>query len=318
MNEDSVVYDEWGRNPDAPFSVWLGGMVIAGYLKAVCATSSKIVPKTESNEKMSRRLGEKFIWALWHHHLGLPAFFNPNDGRRTCMASKSRDGELLAQVMFRLDTHCVRGSSSALDGRDKGGAAAVRQMIRVARQGEHQLVVTPDGPKGPPQKVKMGVITLASLTGYPICPVAFAASRFFTIPRGTRRFCPCRSGKSQFVVASLWKYHEPGTRGYWRRSAQKLKGGSSMRMRRRSTTSRARRRSEPLMLFLYNVVILLISPVLLVYFLIRIWFRGFDWRAVRERFGFVSELPDSKEGRLWLHAVSVGEVAWPPFWCLRF
>ena len=62
------------------------------------------------------------------------------------------------------------------------------------------------------------------------------------------------------------------------------------------------------MLFLYNLVILLISPVLLVYFLIRLWFRGFDLRAVRERFGFLPDLPDAEGGRLWLHAVSVGEV----------
>ena len=62
------------------------------------------------------------------------------------------------------------------------------------------------------------------------------------------------------------------------------------------------------MLFLYNVVILLISPVLLVYFLIRLWFRGFDLRAVRDRFGFLPELPDTEGERLWLHAVSVGEV----------
>ena len=62
------------------------------------------------------------------------------------------------------------------------------------------------------------------------------------------------------------------------------------------------------MLFLYNLVILLISPALLVYFLIRLWLRGFDLGAVRERFGFLPELPDAGEGRLWLHAVSVGEV----------
>ena len=195
MNEDSIVYDEWGRNPDAPLSAWLGGLVIAGYLKAVYATSTMILPNTESNEKMNRMRDEKFIWALWHHHLGLPCFFNSYHSHRTCMASRSRDGELLAQVMSRLDTHCVRGSSSALDGRDKGGTSAVRQMIRVAKQGVHQLVITPDGPKGPPQKVKMGVVTLASLTGYPICPVAFAVSRFFTIPTWDKTILPVPFGK---------------------------------------------------------------------------------------------------------------------------
>ena len=62
------------------------------------------------------------------------------------------------------------------------------------------------------------------------------------------------------------------------------------------------------MLLFYNLVILLISPALLVYFLIRLWLRGFDLRAVRERFGFLPDLPDAEGGRLWLHAVSVGEV----------
>ena len=195
MNEDSVAYDEWGRNPDAPLSAWLGGVVIAGYLKAVYATSSTIVPKTESNEKMSRKRHEKFIWALWHHHLGLPAFFNPNNSHLTCMASRSRDGELLAQVLSRFNTRCVRGSSSSFDGTDKGGAAAVRQMVRVAKEGEHQLVITPDGPKGPPQRVKMGIISLASITGYPICPVAFSASRFFTIPTWDKTILPLPFGR---------------------------------------------------------------------------------------------------------------------------
>ena len=195
MNEDSIAYDEWGRNPDAPLSAWLGGMVIAGYLKAVYTTSSMIVPETESNEKMSRRRDEQFIWVLWHHHLGLPCFFNTYHSHRTCMASRSRDGELLAQVMSRLNTHCVRGSSAALDGREKGGTSAIRQMVRVAKEGVHQLVITPDGPKGPPRKVKMGVISLASLTGYPVCPVAFAASRFLTIPTWDKTILPLPFGR---------------------------------------------------------------------------------------------------------------------------
>ncbi len=195
MDEGSVVYDEWGRNPAAPLSARLGGVVVAGYLKAVCATSSLVLPKTESNEKMICRRGEKFIWAFWHHHLGMASFFSPEDHHRTCMASRSRDGELLAQVMSRLGVHCVRGSSSSVDGADKGGAAAFRQMVGVAKKGERQLVITPDGPKGPPEKVKMGVISLASVTGYPICPVAFTATRFLTLPTWDRTILPLPFGR---------------------------------------------------------------------------------------------------------------------------
>ena len=61
------------------------------------------------------------------------------------------------------------------------------------------------------------------------------------------------------------------------------------------------------MLFFYNFLLFLLSPVLLAYFLIRLRRRGFDIRALRDGFGFVPRLP-SAEDRLWLHAVSVGEV----------
>ncbi len=195
MDEEATAYDEWGRDPAAPLSARLGGMAIAGYLKAVGATSRIMAPRTGFYEKPLEVPVKKYIWALWHRHLGLASFFCPDDFPRTCMASRSRDGELLAQVVSRLGTHCARGSSASLDGTDKGGAAAFRQMLRAARGGRRQLVITPDGPKGPPGKVKMGAISLASAAGVPVCPVAFAASRFFTIPTWDRTVIPLPFGR---------------------------------------------------------------------------------------------------------------------------
>lgn len=62
------------------------------------------------------------------------------------------------------------------------------------------------------------------------------------------------------------------------------------------------------MLFFYNVLILLASPVLLVFFLLRLRRRGFDFRSLRDGFGLPPRSPDAAGERLWLHAVSVGEV----------
>jgi hypothetical protein len=39
------------------------------------------------------------------------------------------------------------------------------------------LVVTPDGPKGPAQVAKMGVIQLARASGLPIVPLTFGCSK---------------------------------------------------------------------------------------------------------------------------------------------
>jgi len=54
-------------------------------------------------------------------------------------------------------------------------------MARAAEAGFH-LIVTPDGPKGPPERIKPGVITLGAMTGRPIVPLGFAVSRFARLP----------------------------------------------------------------------------------------------------------------------------------------
>jgi 3-deoxy-D-manno-octulosonic-acid transferase len=61
--------------------------------------------------------------------------------------------------------------------------------------------------------------------------------------------------------------------------------------------------------FLYNLAIAIASPFIGGYYLLRLWRRGLPLSSIGERLGFVRVLsPPGPEGRLWLHAVSVGEV----------
>lgn len=49
-------------------------------------------------------------------------------------------------------------------------------MLRMA--GENlDLVITPDGPRGPRFRVQKGIIEIAKKTGLPIFPVGFSASK---------------------------------------------------------------------------------------------------------------------------------------------
>ncbi len=64
----------------------------------------------------------------------------------------------------------IRGSST------RGGLRAVRHLLKVAHQGQ-DLVMTPDGPRGPACRVQAGVIYLAKVTGFPIVPLTFACSK---------------------------------------------------------------------------------------------------------------------------------------------
>jgi lysophospholipid acyltransferase (LPLAT)-like uncharacterized protein len=124
----------------------------------------------------------QYILAFWHEHMILmlhSRFRKPI----TVMSSASRDGDLAVTVYNTYGVDAVRGSST------RGGGAALREFVRRARHGSN-LVFTPDGPKGPPHKVKEGVILAAKLTGLPIIPVAFAASHHKRLRSWDRMIVP--------------------------------------------------------------------------------------------------------------------------------
>lgn len=118
-------------------------------------------------ERMSQ--GMPVIFALWHGRL-LPLGFLHRGQDIACLASHSADGEYITRVLQHWGFPVIRGSSS------RGGDTAFREMIRAVRAGR-SIAVTPDGPRGPRERLKPGVLQLAQLTGAPLVPLAAAASR---------------------------------------------------------------------------------------------------------------------------------------------
>jgi len=113
--------------------------------------------------------GTPIIIAFWHgRQLMMPLVYRGTGA--SILISQHRDGEIIANIMKQFGFGAVRGSSS------RGGMQALRKLVSVGRQGK-DLVVTPDGPRGPACHVQMGVISLAKLTGFPIVPLTFACSK---------------------------------------------------------------------------------------------------------------------------------------------
>lgn len=124
--------------------------------------------------------GERIIAAFWHGQLLMMPFAYP--GREwTILISQHRDGEYIARIAARLGFRVVRGSAA------RGGPRAFREMMAALRGGVN-VVITPDGPKGPRRQVKSGVVELARLSGMPIVPVAFAAARARVLRRSWDQF----------------------------------------------------------------------------------------------------------------------------------
>jgi len=115
------------------------------------------------------RAGRHIILAFWHaQQLMIPIGYRGTGSH--VLISQHGDGEIIARIIARFGHEAVRGSST------RGGAGALRALIRLGRSGK-DVVVTPDGPKGPRQVAKLGVVQLAKATGLPIVPLAFACSK---------------------------------------------------------------------------------------------------------------------------------------------
>jgi len=104
----------------------------------------------------------KKIYAIWHGHALALALFGMDRGIYA-MASRFRDGEVAAKLLQGLGFRVVRGSSE--EGKaEKGGRTGALKLIAVLEKGGN-VAITVDGPKGPPFKVKKGVVFLAQKTG---------------------------------------------------------------------------------------------------------------------------------------------------------
>ena len=136
---------------------------------------------------------QNYIGALWHNRLlifpfVLRRFFSNRHG--AALISASRDGDLLADAITRFGFDVVRGSSSRL------GASAILQLTDVLASGG-DVVITPDGPRGPAYELGPGIVYLAQKSGAAVVPVNMEYSSCwrlkswdrFILPRPFAKIC---------------------------------------------------------------------------------------------------------------------------------
>lgn len=145
----------------------------------------------DAEQRRREAAGERMILAFWHRHLLLMPYAYRGRGI-SVLISRHRDGELIARTVARLGIDSSRGSTT------RGGAAGLRELLRKARAGR-DLAFTPDGPRGPAGRVQPGVILAAAATGFPIQPVALAASRCRRLASWDRFVVPLPFSTVHFV-----------------------------------------------------------------------------------------------------------------------
>jgi lysophospholipid acyltransferase (LPLAT)-like uncharacterized protein len=156
---------------------------------------------------LGKPVDQNYIGALWHNRLlifpfVLRRFFSNRRG--AALISASRDGDLLADAIARFGFDVVRGSSSRL------GASAILQLTDVLASGR-DVVITPDGPRGPAYELGPGIIFLAQKSGAAVLPVNIEYSSCWRLESWDRFVLPRPFAKIRVIIGQPHRVRSTNT-----------------------------------------------------------------------------------------------------------
>ena len=175
---------------------WLVGSLLNAYGQLFLITSRLRIEADPEVERLVREQRVPVIYALWHSHVFFVPLFRTFERRAvSVLLSAHRDAQIVGVAARLRGIRLVFGSST------RGGAKAYLQLLTVLQSGE-SVVMTPDGPKGPAERVKSGVIRLAQQSGCAIVPVALASSRLHRLKSWDRSLLPLPFSKAVFELGA--------------------------------------------------------------------------------------------------------------------
>lgn len=149
---------------------------------------------------------QRFILCFWHRRLVMMPLAYPfkrkNDqGERrgvSILSSDSKDGERSAATWRWYGIHAVRGTAS------HGGAQALVKMIQIVKQG-WDLGITVDGPKGPREVAKPGVLAVSRKTGAWLVPVCVDYNKTWALKTWDQMLIPKPFSRVTVRYKAPWK-----------------------------------------------------------------------------------------------------------------
>jgi len=195
----------------------LGTRALGAYLNVALRTTRWSMHGVELGRYMHATPAVFAFWheclplmpALWTRALRERATAGGQRGRMHVLVSRHQDGRLIGDMMRGFGLELVHGSSSK-GSAHKGGASGLRALLAVLAAGD-QVVITPDGPRGPRRQLARGVAQLAALAGVPVLPCAAQSTRRRVLPTWDRMVLPLPFGRGVLVCGA--PIHVP--RDHW-------------------------------------------------------------------------------------------------------
>jgi lysophospholipid acyltransferase (LPLAT)-like uncharacterized protein len=189
-----------------PLVIQVVSSIFATYSKLVFHTLRMTREGQEHAETVwaqGRETGSGAILCFWHARIPMSPLTWPQDPSRQDMRaliSRSADGEFIAQTVEKLGFPSIRGSSTKKSdpAKNKHGEQAFRDMIKWVKDGGG-VAITPDGPRGPAERMEKGTPSLARVTGAPVIFVGLAANPCLRLGSWDRTVIPLPFAKAAMV-----------------------------------------------------------------------------------------------------------------------
>ena len=146
------------------------------YLKIVYFTSRWRFIELDLRNTGAIADSEATIFALWHNRLAFgPGIFKKNY-KTAALVSPHSDGKIISKIIKNFKFAIIEGSTN------RNPTEAVKHIIRSLSQ-KYNIVVTPDGPRGPIYKVNSNIATIARKYDSKLIPISCACTRYISLKR---------------------------------------------------------------------------------------------------------------------------------------
>ena len=154
------------------FQLFLG-WIISFYIKLCFQTSIWLTKNSEIVEKLIKKK-KNFIVCFWHNRLLMTVFCWKWSKEFKMLISGHADGKIISNAISYFGIQTITGSSR------KNNLSSLKEILKQIDDG-NIIGITPDGPKGPNEEVKEGLISLLRKTNVPVLPLSYSAKFKLTL-----------------------------------------------------------------------------------------------------------------------------------------
>ena len=151
-------------------------------------------------------VNEPCVVLFWHGRIAMMSFAyrhwwsKANDGKRLgkVIISDHKDGEIITRVIKFFKIGTIRGSSS------KGGVKVLIEALREIKNGT-DIIITPDGPRGPLYSVADGAVVIAQKQNANVQILNYEATKFWQFKSWDKMILPKPFCEINFILSQPFK-----------------------------------------------------------------------------------------------------------------